>query len=260
MSIYIDITIATIFGGTSGGLVYYFSKTYFTEKIKAGIKSEYDNKLENIRGDINRNHTILNTVLTSQNQTFQVGQVERLNAIKILWTNYLTIRNSLVEINSIDDILLESEFNTLYTNEWKGNDLVEKTLQDISRNKLADLSNAQDAIETIRPFLNEQIWFNIITLRIFSGRLIYLYHKGSQERRIKHWKNDMALWKWAKNALTEEEQMTVLDAKISSIKVFQNFIEQKILNEVHNIVTGQIAADNTYKRALQLTDLIKADK
>ncbi len=260
MSIYIDITIAAIFGGTSGGLVYYLTKTYFTEKIKAAIKSEYDNKLENIRGDINRNHTILNTVLTSQNQTFQVGQVERLNAIKALWTNYLTIRNSLVEINFIDDTLLESEFNTLYTSEWQGNDLVEKSLQSISRNKLTDLANAQDAIETIRPFLNEQIWFNIITLRIFSGRLIYLYNKGSQERQIKHWKNDMALWKWAKNALTEEEQMTLLETKISSIKVFQNFIEQKILNEVHNIVTGPLAADNTYKRALQLTDLLKADK
>lgn len=260
MSVYIDITIATIFGGTSGGLVYYLTKTYFTEKIKASIKSEYDNKLENIRGDISRNHTILNTVLTSQNQTFQVGQGERLNAVKTLWTNYLTIRNSLVVVSSIDDILLETEFNTLYTNQWQGNDLVDKTLQTLSLDKLTELTKAQEAIEAIRPFLNEQIWLNIVYLKTFSGRLIYLYYKGCHDRQIKHWKNDTALLKWVKDALTDNEFQFLSKSNMASAKVFQNFIEQKLLTEIHNIITGQVAADNTYNRALQLTDLIKADK
>jgi hypothetical protein len=260
MSIYVDITIASIFGGTSGGLVYYLTKVYFTEKIKSSIKSEYDNKLENIRGDINRNHTILNTVLTSQNQTFQVGQGERLTAVKTLWSNYLTIRNSLVVVNSIDDVLLETEFNTLYTNQWQGNGLVDKTLKTLSLDKLTELAEAQEVIEAIRPFLNEQIWVNIIYLKTFSGRLIYLYYKGCHERNIKHWKSDTALLELVKDALTHNEFKFISKTNMASIKVFQNFIEQKILTEIHNIITGQVAADNTYNRALQLTNLIKVDK
>lgn len=260
MNIYIDITIATLFGGASGGFVYYLTKTYFAERIKQSIKHEYDDKLENLRGDITRNHTILNTVLNSQNQTFQSGQNERLSAIKTLWTNYLIIRNSLVVVNSIDDILLESEFNALYTNQWQGNDLVDKTLQTISLDRLTELANAQATIETIRPFLNEQIWLHIIYLKTFSGRIIYLYHKGSKERQIKHWKGDTALLKLVKDALTENEFQFISKTNISSVKTFQNFIEQKILNEIHNIITGQVAADNTYNRALQLTELIKTEK
>lgn len=260
MNIYIEITIATLFGGASGCFVYYLTKTYFTERIKQSIKHEYDDKLENLRGDLNRNHTILNTVLASQNQTFQSGQNERLSAIKTLWANYLIIRNSLEVVNSIDDILLEKEFNTLYTNQWQGNDLVDKALQTISLDRLTELANTQAAIEAIRPFLNEQIWLNIIYLKSFSGRLIYLYHKGSRERKIKHWKNDAPLLKLVKDALTDNEFQFILKANISSVKSFQNFIEQKILNEIHNIITGQSAADNSYNRALQLIELMKTKK
>lgn len=258
MSMYIDIiTIATIFGGTSGGLVYYLTKTYFSEKIKQNIKNEYDTKLESIREDINRNLSILNSALTSQNQTFQVGQEERLLAIKTLWTNYTIIRDSLSNIKLFDDVLLEEEFNTLYTDKWKGNELVRKSLENISLDKLSELSKAVENIEIVRPFLNEQIWLNIIYLKTFCGRIIYLYNKGASEQNVKHWKKDQALIKVVSNALTDNELKFIINTKIETITVFLNFIEQKILTEIHKIVTGQVAADNTYNRALQLVELIK---
>jgi hypothetical protein len=258
MSVYIDITFAAIFGGTSGGLVYYLTKTYFTEKIKLSIKSEYDGKLATLQGDITRSQTILNTVLTSQNQSFQTGQAERIGAIKIFWSNYLTIRNSLAVISSLDNVLFEEEFDTLYTANWVGNDHVENTLQTISLDSLAELKNAQAIIESIRPFLNEQIWLNVNYSKTFCGRIIYLYHKGSRSRKIKHWKKDEALIKLVKGALTDKEFEFVSKTNMAAIAVFQSFIEQKILNEIHNIMTGQVAADNTYNRALQLVDLIKS--
>ncbi len=260
MNIYIDITIASLTGAASGGLVYYFTKTYFTERIKQSIKHEYDDKLENIKGDISKNHSILNSILTSQNQTYQVGQNERLTAIKSLWTNYLTIRNSLDLISTWDDVLLEEEFDTLFTDKWKGNELVNNSLKSISLDKLSELGKCVENIEASRPFLNEQIWVNIIYLRTFCGRIIYLYHKGRTEKKIKHWKHDTALIKVVKESLTEIEFKFIMSANIATAKAYRSFIEQKILIEIHNIITGQMAADNTYNQAVKLTELIKNTK
>lgn len=257
MNIYIDITIATLSGAASGGLVYYLTKTFFTEGIKQSIKHEYDNKLEKLKGDINRNQSVLSTILTSQNQTFQVGQNERLSAIKVLWTHYLTIRNSLELISIWDDVLYEEEFDTLFTDKWKGNDLVNKSLNSLSLDKLSELGKSVENIEAIRPFLNEQIWVNIIYLRTFCWRIIYLYQKGNQERNIKHWKHDNALIKVVKDSLNDNEFNFIMNTKMAAAKAYRSFIEQKILTEIQNILTGQIAADNTYNQAIKLTDLIK---
>jgi hypothetical protein len=172
MNIYIDITIATLSGITSGGLVYYLTKTYFTERIKQSIKHEYDDKLEKLKGDININQSILSTILTSQNQTYQVGQNERLSAIKVLWIDYLAIRNSLDLISAWDDVLLEEEFDTLFTDKWQGNDLVSTALDSLSLDKLSELGKSVENIEAIRPFLNEKIWMSIIYLKTFCGRIL----------------------------------------------------------------------------------------
>jgi hypothetical protein len=147
MNICIEITFATLAGATSGGLVYFFSKTYFIERIKQSIKHEYDNKLENLKGDISRNQSILNSILTSQNQTYQVGQNERLTAIKSLWTNYLTIRNMLDIIYTLDDVLSEEEFDALFTEKWQGNEMVVNSLKSLSLNKLSELNKSVENIE-----------------------------------------------------------------------------------------------------------------
>ena len=257
MNIYIDITIATLSGAASGGLVYYLTKTYFTERIKQSIKHEYDDKLETLKGDINRNQSILSTILTSQNQTYQVGQNERLSAIKLFWIYYLTIRNSLDLISTWDDVLYEEEFDTLFTDKWQGDDLVCNSLNSLSLNKLSEITKSVEKIEEVRPFLNEKIWVNIIYLKTFCGRIIYLYHRGTKERNIKHWKHDVAIIKIVKDSLNENEFKFIMNTNIAAAKTYRNFIEQKILTEIKNILTGQVAADNTYNQAIKLTELIR---
>lgn len=157
-------------------------------------------------------------------------------------------------------MLLEEEFDTLYTDKWQGNELVSNSLKSLSLDKLSELGKCVENIEVSRPFLNEQIWVNIIYLRTFCGRIIYLYHKGSVERKIKHWKHDTALIKVVKDSLTEGEFKFIMSKNIAAAKAYRSFIEQKILIEIHNIITGQIAADNTFNQAVKLTELIKNTK
>jgi hypothetical protein len=83
------------------------------------------------------------------------------------------------------------------------------------------------------------------------------YYKGTKERNIKHWKHDTALIKVVKDSLNDNEFKFIINAPMAASKAYRSFIEQKILTEIHNILTGQIAADNTYNQAIKLTELIK---
>jgi hypothetical protein len=60
-----------------------------------------------------------------------------------------------------------------------------------------------------------------------------------------------------KDSLNEIEFNFIMNTNIGAAKAYKIFIEQKILTEIHYIVTGQIAADNTYNQAVKLIELIK---
>ncbi len=257
MNFHYEITISAIVSGILTSVFGYVLKLYLSEKIKVIVKSESDKEIEILRAEINHNISILNTVLTSQNQSFQLAQGEIYTAIKTLWSNYLIIRDSLMTINAIDSALLEDEFNALYTKNYQGNELVDKKLKMLKPfETLEKLVTVQHEIELVRPFLNEQIWLNIVYLKNFTVRLSRLYYEGSQNKNIKHWKSDPTLNGVVKSALTEKEFKFIIELKRSSVKSFQNFIEQKILFEIRKIVTGENAADNTYNYAQQLIKLM----
>jgi hypothetical protein len=258
MDIVINITIATLFGTASGGVVFFLSKNYLLERIKGHIKNEYDSKLENLRGEIGKNNMVISSVLSSQNQGYQIGHQERILAVKELWTNYVLIRESLGSIHIWDSVLLENELNTLYSPDWTGNNVVENSLGLVSQDIISDpLETSKKKIENLRPFLNEHLWALIVFFVAFNSRIIYLYTTNREKRIFRHWKSDTYLVSLVKDILTVEEFNLIQNSNSKTIISVQNFIEQKVLFEISKIVTGQAAADNTYKQALLLMELNK---
>ena len=255
MNIYIQMIAGAFSGGIVSVLGHLIAKTYFVEKIKASIKNDYDVKLENLRSELAKSNSILNTVLTSHNQGFQHVNIERIESIKLFWKNYLTIKDSIKTIEINDSTLLESELNTLYTPKWIGNDSTENQLKTINFNTLVKIHELYREVEKFRPFLNEELWLNFTFLDTFCGRIIYLYKTASDSRKFSHWKNDSHLLGIVKNNLTEKEYNHILSLNINSIKTVLYFIEQKLLSDLTKITSGQIAADNTYNQALRLIKL-----
>lgn len=250
----VDFIISMLFISSAGFLVYYF-KIYFPEKIKASIKNEYDRELEKLRGELVTNNTILNTVLTAQNQGYQLAQNERISAIKTFWDRYLTVRQSLSEIGICDLSLPESEFNKLYTKDWTGNGITENILQNYPyAEKINLIIESVSEVDKLRPFLNENLWMSFSFLQIFSARILYLYQIGNKDKKIIHWKNDTALLELMRKFLTDIEYSYINKINIASIRSVQNFIEQKILLEITEIITGKVAAIDTFTHAMQLVE------
>jgi hypothetical protein len=246
-----DTLLTVIISISSSGVVTLLVRTFFTEKIKSSIQNDYNVKIENLRNELQNKSSILQSVLSSQVQTYQGGHEERISAIKEFWNKYLELRNNLSKISEVDEILTESEFNERYGESTEDIDDFEQSMRDFHRT-MNELSG--DQVEKTRPFLSENLWANFILLKTFQGRLRYLY-TPIKNKKIKHWKTDGALTSLIKRGLTEEEFEYIQRIDRGSIKYVKFFIEQKVLSEIQKIVTGQIAADNTFKQAIKLAEL-----
>jgi hypothetical protein len=261
MNLYIQITIATILGGISGGIVSFFAKLYFAEKIKAAIKAEYDDKLEKLKSDLKKNEIAITSALTSQNQGYQIGQKEVLDAIKTFWENYLLIREAVSALAFTDSYLLENEFETLFTEKWQGNNVLPEQMLSIDFNsKLKATSDAIVIVEKSRPFLSSNLWLYISFYQLFCGRILYLYSQGVLKRKMSHWKKDSALLNAIKDIFSEKEYKLVMSNNYGSTKAVTSLLEEKILLEFSKTLSGHIAAENTYNQAIRLLELDKRSK
>ncbi|HTC00105.1 MAG TPA: hypothetical protein VK705_05435 [Ferruginibacter sp.] len=260
MNVYIiNIAISTIVGGGSSILVVYLFKTYFTEKIKGSIKSDYDKQLEVLRGELSTSQSVMNNVLLSLNQGIKASQAEVIIAIKNFWKNYLILKNQLNPLIGTFDILFENEIKELYTQSSNGNS--EKILSKINlKENLDTLQNIQQVIEKYRPFLNDDIWFNYAFLRSFTGRIIRETIYGIEKEKIEYWKESAALHELLIKRLTKDEFQFVMDRKWGSLRALQDIIEQKILLQLSNIISGKAAADNTLNQAKRFFELTSKER
>ena len=249
---YRTIIISVISSLLGSGILSFIFKTYFSERIKRF----YDEKIENLKGQINLTNSIVEKTINSLENTNQITQQERVIAIKEFWKNFLIIKNLVSEIIHFDRILLESEFNSIFTPQWNGNQIIPKTLEKFKNSNVFEtFSNLEKETEKLRPFLSEGLWSNFLYLKTFHGRLVYIYCIGSVERETKYWKNDRALLKLVEDSLSKDEIDTVMKTNIGSASLYQNIIEQKILNEINKILTGHYTSNESLNKALELNEL-----
>lgn len=252
-----NIITSILSGGFAGIIISLITKTYFVEKIKQSIKSRYDEKIENLKGQINLNNSIIEKSVNSFDYINNLTQEKRIEAATVFWQNFLVIKELISTIIKFDDILLENEFNDYFTPSWNGNQIVPhyfKKLKD--SDALNQLNEIEKKIENLRPFLNEALWINFLFYKIFYGRVIYIYSIGSEDYKTKYWKNDKALIDLLKKSVSVEEYDNIISKKMGSLSLIQNLVEQNVLNEINKILIGHSASIETYKKAIEINNLL----
>lgn len=77
---------------------------------------EQEKILERLRAEINREHSIFTATLNSYSASHQFSQSDRIEAVKALWDNILTLRDLILFPGVFFDSLLENEYNQIYNN------------------------------------------------------------------------------------------------------------------------------------------------
>ena len=227
------------------------------EHLLLKTKSKYDKELEEHRNALSNIHGLFDSTVTTISAGFATSQERRLKAIQVLWDNILSIRESVSSYVFFYDILLPSEYEDSYSS-IPDKMIPETTQDDFSRNSASKTTN----IEKHRPFLGERLWFYFFIFRAFSYRIELKFIEGRDKKQIYSWKKGFdgepdRFLDVLNQVLTEEQLDQALKARTGSPRMVMNFIEQKILVEMNDIISGTSAAQFSLSEGLKLAETLR---
>lgn len=232
-----------------------FFSQIISENLKIKWSKEQEEKLEQIRAEIDREHLIFTKVIDSYSSSHQFSQSNRIKAVEILWDNVLNLRNLGSFPPLFFDALYEMEYNQVYSNNIMMSGLNSLSIDEANEK----MSTIIDNVEKYRPFLGEQLWSIFRIYIILSIRPLYLLVKGRDAKNIKSWDDDEYIQTILNKTLTEEDRKSIpsYPKNMHPLRPTVELMEQKILFETLKIISGELAAENDFSKAKSLQDLLK---
>lgn len=185
-------------------------RTWIGEKLKASVKHEYDDRLEQLKAELraqgDSNLAVLKSEIDRQADKLRIASSsftevqkatipKRIEAIEVLWLAVLEARELFPAGIKLSDVLVRSELLKIY----------QGPLGDGLRNIEYDLMiRFFGKVENHRPFLGEVIWAFFATYHGMLGRVVYLFREGRAEPSRLIWYEDENIYSLIHAALGPE--------------------------------------------------------
>ena len=246
---------SVIFTGSLG-----FIGKRIADKLFLKWKSENEEKIEVLKGNITKNNSLLTNLLDIYSTSNQSIQEKRVNSIEILWNSILEIKSNTPSVISfIYDNLTEEERNKLFTSNI-GYDF-KTMLENLSMEDLEKkMQPVFEKVEKHRPFLENKLWLLFYFYYAFVMRSIFIILKGRDQRRIEHWNKDSGIKQYLEIALSKEEMEYISDVKFESYRTIKDLFEQKILNEMLKVTSGIKITEDSLEQIKKLERTLSALK
>ncbi|MCM3576416.1 hypothetical protein QNH36_19265 [Mesobacillus sp. AQ2] len=228
--------------------------TLFKQRTIMKWSNRYQRQIESLKGDIHKNNEIMNSSLNIFSQGYNQAQEKRSAAIEEMWDKVLKIRESSSKIVTFYTLFLPEEYNNeenMYLTSLK--------MHLPSEEELVNFIGSMDELEKKRPYLGEKLWILFTIYRAFSGRLVIIFKRSVNERNIKRWHQDRGLMQLLEAALTKKEYEEYTRNKLGqhhSLTEAINIIEQKILKEFNNTLSGTYASEESFQQARKIQNLL----
>ena len=236
-----------------------FIGKFFAQTISNNLKikwsREQEEKLEQLRAEITREHSIFTTILNSYSSSHQFSQSNRIEAVQTLWDNILMLRNLSSFPVLFFDNLFEGEYNEVYNNKTMMSGLDALSVDDT----FTEISKIGDTVEKYRPFIGEQLWSLFRVYLILTVRVVCSLAEGRDNKNIISWDKDEYLQLILNNAFNDEDRKTISSTpqNMNPLRPTIELMEQKILFEMFKITSGDLAAESDFSNAKKLQELIK---
>ena len=223
------------------------------DNLKIRWSREQEGKLEQLRAEITREHSIFTTILNSYSSGHQFAQSNRIEAVQTLWDSVLELRKLGKIPSFFFRILSATEYNQVYDKEQ-----MMAILNDLSASDTMEkLSNLTDDVEKYRPFLGEYLWSLYKAYSILVGRVVWLLTEGRDNRNIVSWHKDEHLRSVLDVILTIEERTSIYSRDACPFDEGTRILEQKMLDEMFKVISGELAAESNLSTVKKLQEAIK---
>lgn len=254
-----NFTLFKLFGGLGLVLsaVIIFCSKLFNERIAQKWKESSNQRIEQLKGIIEKNNTVVATLTQQIGQNFQKVLEKRIEATDLYWQNILKMRAAIpATAHLCYQILLDEELN----NETLDNDGSGLGSQ-LSEFSLAaftnELTKSLDEINRTRPFLSENLAVFMYAYQGFIGRTIFLLINGYEQHNIIKWKDDAGVLQILRTVLVEEELDYIYRMKMYSYDSVLQLLEIKILEEIRRHISSEDMTMNSLTELKKINQIIE---
>lgn len=215
-----------------------------------------ETKLKHLENKLSEKSSLLNNLIDAQKSNYNVSQEKRINSIDEIWCELGKLKESVPSIAEIiyNDV---TDDEIAYLN---GNDMPEY-LQPLYRS-LKEAEDLQGFFEasvhfntklfSVRPFIGEDVYLSLNVYNSFLGRKMVHLKDSIDENFFKHWKYDAVLVKMLKTFFPLQDISESLESELHVDHAICFLFEDKVLQEINDLLTGRIASNNSLEHIKML--------
>jgi len=249
-------------------VILYLLRSIISERLKRGIKHEYDEQLANLQNNLriqaeSHNATLkaslekemerLRMVATSITETQKAAIERKLIAIDTLWDGLLSFRTNLPQVITVLDILKINEYNEVskhppfikYYNE-NSEELISKAGLEASK-----------ALLKHRPYLGEYVSSIYTAYMNLFLRIAYCLFLSKQSSKYFNWHNDSIVKKILDASLTASELSDFNQLIAGRITWLHLTFEKKILIGLNEIISGEKSSNELLSQSHKIDEIIR---
>ncbi|WP_207432750.1 hypothetical protein [Sabulibacter ruber] len=193
-------------------------------------------------------------LLSSFSSTSNISQTKRIEAIEEFWAHVLDIKKCIPSAGHLAySILSQNELDDFFNLQG---DLPKLFLQQVPNKESEEIFwELCGKCERLRPFLGEALWLNFQMLQGFVGRTRFIFKESVNKKSLTFWQDDDFFARIFLALFTEDENKLINSNRYSSYQYALEVLEQRLLTEVNDILSGKRLTYDSVTMAKKLIHL-----
>ena len=233
------------------------------EAFRAAIQKDNEVSLISFRDQLEKEAQLHASAFASFAAGQKASMERRLDAAETLWNALLSFRSSLPSAFTYMDILTVDEFlgaNTHPTGQEIFRELSEEQVLSVVESHRVDGSVDQAtnySLESVRVYIDEYLWSLFSLYRVIMARIWLKLAWSKKDNSHIYWYNDKYARGMIEAVLTSEELDDFDRASTGKIAKLRDKLEEKILNELRRLISGEVSGSESLLQAKKYQQLAR---
>lgn len=213
-------------------ITYFFYR--FAERLKVKWERDAAEKIEKMKGDVQRELNLTTTLLSNAFYGHQKFVERRIEAVELLWKSVLQIPKVADPIYLCFIILADDEIENK-----KFSEKILRVLDAYDMNDhLKEIADTDERLNEARPFIGEKLFYLFSVYRTTILRSTDLLARHRQSDKIVVWHKDVGIRTILGTLYSEDDIKQIVDRKVSTLHMMRGRMETDILHEMSEIMRG----------------------
>lgn len=243
-------------------------RAWIGERLKAGIKHEYDDRLEKLRAElksqgdaylasmkseVDRQAEKLRITASSFSEVQKATIPKKIEAVDVLWLGVIQTREAFPSEVWFTDIFTDEEMSGFYTNPK----MKKYSAGMMQVSEMEFIKVGLNDVQRMRPHLGEYVWALYSTYRSILGRSIFLLKEGAADPKKLAWYQDGLIKSYVESAFGTEifKEFEVLQHSRYKWLTYQ--FDTVLFRAIDTLLTGKEFSEAALRQAHEMERQIR---